>query len=31
VAQGWFFGHVLVTVKGTKVDMLVNQIGGDPR
>jgi 3',5'-cyclic AMP phosphodiesterase CpdA len=31
VAQGWFFGHVLVTVKGTKVDMMVNQIGGDPR
>jgi len=26
-AQGWFFGQVLVTVKGTKVDMTVKQLG----
>ncbi len=26
-AQGWFYGHVLVTVKGSNVDMTVKQIG----
>lgn len=26
-AQGWFFGQVLVTVKGAKVDMTVQEIG----
>ncbi len=25
--QGWFYGHVLVTVKGTKVEMTVKEIG----
>lgn len=32
--QGWFFGHVLVTVKGASVDMTVHEIGrpfGDGR
>jgi Icc protein len=26
-AAGWFYGHVLVTVKGSNVDMSVNEIG----
>ena len=26
-AQGWFYGHVLVTVKGSNVDMMVKEIG----
>jgi 3',5'-cyclic AMP phosphodiesterase CpdA len=25
--QGWFFGHVLVTVKGSNVDMTIQEIG----
>jgi 3',5'-cyclic AMP phosphodiesterase CpdA len=25
--QGWFYGHVLVTVKGSNVDMAVQEIG----
>ena len=26
-AQGWFYGQVLVTVKGSSVDMTVKEIG----
>jgi 3',5'-cyclic-AMP phosphodiesterase len=26
-AQGWFYGHVLVTVKGSNVDLTVKEIG----
>jgi hypothetical protein len=26
-AEGWFYGQVLVTVKGSKVDMSVQEIG----
>jgi len=29
-AQGWFFGHVLVTVKGARVDMQVKPLDRDP-
>ena len=29
-AQGWFYGHVLVTVKGSNVDLKVKPIGQDP-
>jgi 3',5'-cyclic AMP phosphodiesterase CpdA len=27
VAQGWFYGHVLVTVTGSKVEMMVKEVG----
>jgi 3',5'-cyclic-AMP phosphodiesterase len=30
-AQGWFYGHVLVTVKGSSVGMRVKPLGEDPR
>jgi hypothetical protein len=27
VAQGWFYGYVLVTVKGSKAEMAVKEVG----